>query len=79
MTRAEYDRWWIDNTDEGGELLSSLSEPVATLAAHVQALQERIDRLPGPDSTSMNQWSTTCACAYDHPNSLCMVHRVVAA
>lgn len=74
MTRDEYAQWWNDNTDADGELLASLPEPVATLAAHVMALQERIDRLPGPDETEPNAWSTQCCCAYDDPRAACMVH-----
>lgn len=73
MNRDEYARWWNDNTDDDGELLVSLPEPVAALAAHVMALQERIDQLAGPDEKP-NEWATPCACAYDHPDAICMTH-----
>jgi len=74
MNRDEYARWWIENTGDDGEVLASLPEPVATLAAHVMALQERIDMLPGPDDPMSNAWSTQCCCAYDDPRAVCMVH-----
>ena len=66
MPWDQYDRWWMDNTDDEGELLGTLPEPVATLAAHVQALQGRVDELPG---------DLRCCCAYDHPEMVCMVHK----
>jgi hypothetical protein len=74
----EYLRWWIDNTDDAGELRADLPEPVATLAAHVVALQDRIGRLPAPGEVvdlTRHQWVTSCACAYDHPDAVCMAHR----
>jgi hypothetical protein len=75
-----YAKWWDDNTDQEGEL-RPLDEPVASLAAHVMALQGRIDRLPGPDDlTAMaahSTWTTQCACAYDHADAVCMVHAQV--
>jgi hypothetical protein len=78
VNRDEYDHWWNDNTDDKGELLADLPEPVRTLAAHVQALQGRIDRLPGPDEEwgmTRSAWVTQCCCAYDHPDTVCMVHK----
>lgn len=76
MNWAEYDSWWFDNTDDRGELLSSLPEPIKTLAAHVQALQARIDKLPDPTDAEADPhgWDTQCACAYDHPDAVCAVH-----
>lgn len=75
MDRDEYAKWWIDNTDADGELLADLPEPVATLAAHVMALQGRIDRLPDPrDAPGDAGWTTQCACAYDDPRAVCMTH-----
>lgn len=44
--------------------VDSLDEPARTLATHVLALQERL-RLSGDH----------CACAYDHPDDVCMVHK----
>lgn len=76
MGYGEYARWWIENTDDDGELLASLPEPDATLAAHIMALQERIDRLPEPDDPMPNTWSTQCACAYDDPRAVCMTHEI---
>jgi len=72
----EYDNWWNDNTDAEGELLADLPEPVKTLAAHVQALQARIDKLADPTATDADPrgWDTQCACAYDHPEAVCAVH-----
>lgn len=81
LARDAYDRWWQDHTDDDGELLASLPEPAATLAAHVQALQARIDRLPDPDAANLaelNRRAVRCACAYDHPDAVCMVHESVA-
>jgi hypothetical protein len=80
MDRDEYAKWWIENTGNDGEVLASLPEPVATLAAHVMALQERIDGLPDPDDHDKAHGhdcrcaATQCACAYDHPDAVCMVH-----
>ncbi len=74
LSHNEYMDWWDDNTDVNGELLSELPEPVATLAAHVQALQARIDRLPHADDVI---WTTQCACAYDTPTAKCMSHQRV--
>lgn len=85
MNREEYNRWWQDNTDDDGELLASLPEPVATLAAHVTALQERVDHLPDPDDHDKAHGrdcrckTVQCACAYDHPAAVCMVHEQVAS
>lgn len=78
MTRAEYDRWWLDATDEDGEPRADLPPIVATLAAHVLALQERVDQLPDPDHPEATAWTTRCACAYDHPASVCSVHKDAA-
>lgn len=80
MGRDEYAKWWIDNTDAEGEVLATLPEPLATLAAHVMALQERIDRLPDPDEHDKAHGhdcrcsATRCACDYDHPRAVCMTH-----
>lgn len=78
MDMAAYDQWWIEHTDDNGELLPDLPEPVATLAAHVAALQDRVDNLPSPDSRDdwilQSRWTTQCACAYDHPEARCMGH-----
>lgn len=76
LSPREYADWWYYATDDDGELPSGLPEPVATLAAHVMALQERIDKLPGPDSESDDSWQTQCACAYDDPRDVCAVHQV---
>ncbi len=89
MDMDTYSAWWDDHTDAGGELLPNLPEPVATLAAHVQALQERIDELPDPtvlDSLewcgrdvgaylAQHGWVSQCGCAYDHPEARCLGHR----
>lgn len=88
MTRAAYDRWWQDNSDKEGELLAELPAPTRTLATHVQALQGRIDRLMDPDQHDLQHnaanrpggcrcYLTQCACAYDHPDTKCMIHREV--
>ena len=51
-------------------------ELTRTLAAHVVALQERIDLLPLPRGTALRtDWSIQCGCAYDHPEDRCMVHK----
>lgn len=81
MSHDEYGRWWNDATDAAGELLPDLPEPVRTLAAHVMALQGRLDRLPGPDDHDRAHGhacrcsAAQCACAYDHPDAVCMTHR----
>lgn len=78
MDWADYDQWWIHHTDNVGELVPDLPEPVATLAAHVMALQERLDNLPGPEAPDREilecPWTTQCACAYDHPEAVCTGH-----
>lgn len=76
----DYADWWQEHTDDDGELLVSLPEPVATLAAHVMALQERIDKLADPTTAELDPrgWDTRCACAYDHPDAVCMVHKAVS-
>lgn len=76
-----YADWWQENTDEDGEL-RPLGEPIATLAAHIMALQERIDRLPDPhaaDRGETNAWATQCCCVYDHPDAECMSHKALMA
>lgn len=79
MTRDDYADWWQEHTDDDGELIT-LPEPIATLAAHVMALQERIDKLPAPDDHdkahgfSCRCRDSQCACAYDHPDAVCAVH-----
>jgi hypothetical protein len=84
VSRDQYTQWWMDNTDDEGELLASLPEPVATLAAHVMALQERIDKLPDPDEHDQAHGrdcrcaAIQCACAYDHPAAICAWHEVTA-
>jgi hypothetical protein len=88
VERDEYNRWWQDNTGDDGEMLASLPEPVATLAAHVQALQGRIDSLMDPGEHDLQHNADRrpngcpchliqCACAYDHPDAVCMVHKAV--
>ena len=83
MTRDQYDRWWQDNTDADGEPLATLPEPIAALAAHVLALQERIDRLPDPTEhdrahgAECRCYATQCACAYDRPGAVCAFHEQV--
>jgi hypothetical protein len=80
MTRDEYAKWWMDYTNADGELLADLPEPVATLAEHVLALQDRIDNLMSPEAHDLSHGTTCrckfsqCACAYDHPDAICMVH-----
>lgn len=77
MTRDEYDRWW---RGIGWDASKALSSPTATLAAHVLALQERIDKLSAPDEhdrahgLSCRCYATQCACAYDHPDAVCLTH-----
>lgn len=80
MDWTEYFDWWQDNTDDDGELLPSLPEPIATLAAHVMALQARIDKLADPTTAEHDprSWDTQCACAYDHPDAVCAVHEQAA-
>jgi hypothetical protein len=74
MTRDEYDRWWMGWWTEQSEA-PDLPPITVMLAAHVSALQERIDRLPHPDHPEPNEWITQCACAYDFPTAQCGVHR----
>jgi hypothetical protein len=78
MTHDEYSRWW---GGIGWDTSRALENPAATLAAHVMALQERIDKLLSPDDhdklhgQSCRCMATQCACAYDHPGAVCMTHR----
>jgi hypothetical protein len=62
MSQQEYNEWWIGQPEDPAEL----GEPTSTLVEHVMALQQRIDDLPE---------DLNCACAYDHPNDVCMVHK----
>lgn len=80
MRTDEYDLWWQENTDDEGEPLADLPEPIATLAAHVMSLQARIDKLPDPTAVEADPrgWDTQCACAYDHPDAVCAVHQLAA-
>lgn len=73
LTRDDYADWWQEHTDDEGELIT-LPEPIATLAAHVQALQGRIDKLPDPEAAQPDSWQTQCCCAYDDPRDVCVVH-----
>ncbi len=77
MDREDYETWWVDKTDADGELIAGLPEPVATLAAHVMALQARIDKLADPTTVEADPigWDTQCACAYDDPRSVCAIHQ----
>lgn len=68
MTRDEYNTWWLAQPDD----LAELPEPTRTLAAHVLALQERIDALP--EYEDANGGPFRCCCAYDHPDDVCMIH-----
>lgn len=83
MDHGPYADWWRDNTDANGELLPGLPDPVAALAGHVMALQERIDRMPDPDEhgrthgTECRCFGSQCACAYDHPAARCAWHEAV--
>ena len=69
MTVREYEAWWSEHSED-----PDLPPIVVTLAAHVDALQERINRLPHPDRPGPSTWATQCACAYDHPDAVCMAH-----
>lgn len=79
MDRLEYGNWWARVDDEG--LNRTLPEPERTLARHVLALQDRIDQLPSPDQHDRDHGAhcrcrlTQCACAYDHPDAVCMTHK----
>jgi hypothetical protein len=68
MTPDEYTDWWIKHSDD-----DNLPEPIATLAAHVMALQDRIDGLPEHDSGCLEH-DHRCCCAYDHPGDICQPH-----
>lgn len=84
LTRDEYAEWWRDNTDDDGEL-RPLDDPEATLAAHIQELQMRIDKLMSPDEHDLSHgkdcrcMAGQCACAYDHPDAVCMTHEALAS
>lgn len=73
LDQHEYADFWIELPEDR----SHLDRLTQTLIAHVEALQERVDRLPHPDDVGMRtgpEWTTQCACAYDHPADVCMVH-----
>ena len=71
----EYSDFWIALPDDR----SHLDRLTQTLIAHVEALQDRIDQLPHPDDVPRDYqgWSQQCACGYDHPSAVCMVHETV--
>lgn len=60
LDQAEYARWWLQTE-------ATESDPVIqTLARHVVAFQDKILALPEDQR---------CACAYDHPDDICMTHK----
>lgn len=71
----QYEQWWSDNTGDDGAPLAELGPVVVTLARHVQALRARIDLLPDPGFAPGSN-ATSCACAYDHPDAVCMQHLI---
>jgi hypothetical protein len=79
VNRQEY-REWFDWADILVSVEGALPEPTRTLVRHVMALQERIDQLMHPDDHDQSHGSdcrctfVQCACAYEHPDSVCMVH-----
>lgn len=72
LDQREYADFWIELPDDR----SHLDRLTQTLIAHVEALQARIDLLAHPDAVPRGDrtWAQQCACAYDHPFDLCMVH-----
>jgi hypothetical protein len=72
LSQQEYMDFWIELPEDR----SHLDQLTQTLIAHVEALQERIDRLPHPDElpSGSRTYSQQCACGYDHPWDVCMVH-----
>jgi hypothetical protein len=79
VNRAEY-REWFDRADTLISVEGALSEPERTLVRHVLALQGRIDELMHPDDHDQLHGIkcrctfVQCACAYEHPDAVCMVH-----
>lgn len=82
LTRAEYDIWLATAPDD----LMEIEDPlVAILYAHVLALQDRLDKLIDPEDHDRGDWPhgrgckcyhQRCACAYDYPTDVCMVHEI---
>lgn len=61
MSFDDYQTWWETEAH-------CIEDPVVlTLAMHVEALRDRIDKI-GYDH------SILCGCAYDHPLDRCMTH-----
>lgn len=74
MNRDEYYKFWELNTDEDMQPLPHLTEDVKFLMQHILALWQRLDKLPDWENPEPNKYSIQCACAYDYPNAVCMVH-----
>lgn len=70
LDQGRYMQFWIEMPDDR----SQLDQTTRTLVAHVEALQERIDKLPDLDDVWSKSWARQCACAYDYPTAVCMVH-----
>lgn len=62
MNKLVYLEWWKNNVHR-----EDLDEPTQTLLDHVIALRRRIDTLSG--------FTLPCACDYDYPGDVCMVHK----
>jgi hypothetical protein len=79
VTRDEY-REFFDRADVLVHVEGALPEPTRTLVRHVAALQDRIDQLMHPDDHDQDHGHdcmcsyVQCACAYDHPDAVCMFH-----
>jgi len=71
LSYDEYNKFW---TDIGFEPENLDDELTKTLATHVLALMDRLDTLPYEDFCSCCG-AGQCACAYDHPEAVCMVHK----
>jgi hypothetical protein len=79
VTRQEYQEFF-DRAVLLLEMDGEITEPTKTLVRHVLALQERIDQLMHPDDHDQDHGHdclctfVQCACAYDHPDAVCMFH-----
>lgn len=63
MNLPEYDEFLETALDNGHDLGDPhVNDAVHTMAQHIHALQHRITDLNG------------CACAYDHPADVCLIH-----
>ncbi len=83
LNNDEYTDWWIEYLTIGKDVVTDPA--IHTLAAHVRALWDRLEKLIEPEEHDINHGSdcrcylTRCCCAYDHPLMVCDFHKQIGA